>query len=192
MLPVAKSQHTCLMLQLLWIYPPTTSKSANFAHCEYWISGPQCTQKWLVLKYSFRRKLYMINHWSEQKCQNYSHDHKRYMPKDLELPHCLSSLHYIWAEFQKMRITYIQDQSKMLMLCLQCPVGDKEMEIWTDLLCEAIWQVVEFCSLARSEALSPAGQMFWHGDECQAGHACAGVRWCHLCPSTSLAWVARN
>lgn len=49
------------------------------------------------------------------------------MPKDLELPHCLSSLHCIWAAFQKMGITHIQDPSKMLNL--PCPVGEKEMEI---------------------------------------------------------------
>lgn len=62
--------------------------------------------------------------------------------------------------FWKMGITHIQDQSKMLMLCSPCPVGEKEMEIWTDLLCETIWQVVEFCNLARSEALSLQGKCF--------------------------------
>lgn len=35
------------------------------------------------------------------------HDHTRYLPKDLDLPPCLSSLHYIWAVFWKMRITHI-------------------------------------------------------------------------------------
>lgn len=69
----------------------------------------------------------MINHWSERKGKNY--DHTRYMLKDIEVTDCLSSSHYIWAAFQKMRITHSQDQPKMLMRCLPCPVGEKEIEI---------------------------------------------------------------